>query len=378
MTPVLAPGEADDQGCPTTLAEVRMSRVCETVAIGERRVGWGQPVFVIAEAGVNHDGDVRTALELVDVAAAAGADAVKFQTFVPSSVAVARAPLADYQRAHVDGVSEQRGMLERLCLPARGLRSIAEHCRRRQLLFLSTPFDLPSAALLERLDVPAFKIASSELTNLPFLAALARRGLPMIVSTGMAALQEVVCAVDVVRGAGAQLILLHCVSGYPTPAEQVNLRAIDTLQAAFGTPVGFSDHTLGLDASLAAVARDACLLERHVTLDRNRRGPDHAISLEPAELAELVRRVRVTEGMLGDGRKRPQPAELDTRAVARRSIVAARPLAAGDTLTSDALAVKRPGGGLEPARMAELVGARLLRALAEDEQLTEAHLERSA
>jgi N-acetylneuraminate synthase len=355
-----------------------MSGARETVAIGERLLGGGEPVFVIAEAGVNHDGDVRTAVELVDVAAAAGADAVKFQTFVPASVATARAPLAGYQRARVDGAGDQRGMLERLCLSAHELRSVAEHCARRRLLFLSTPFDLASAALLERLGVPAFKVASSELTNLPFLDALARRGLPMIVSTGMAALQEVACAVDVVRSAGAQLVLLHCVSGYPTPAEQVNLRAIDTLRCAFGSPVGFSDHSLGLDASLAAVARDACLLERHVTLDRNRRGPDHAISLEPAELAELVRRVRVTERMLGDGRKRPQPAELDTRAAARRSIVAARPLAAGETLTSDALAVKRPGGGLEPARLAELVGARLLRALAEDEQLSEAHLERSA
>jgi N,N'-diacetyllegionaminate synthase len=349
-----------------------------TVTIGERRLGAHEPVFVVAEAGVNHDGDARVALELVDAAAAAGADAVKFQTFVPAAVAVAGAPLAGYQRAGATGASEQRDMLERLCLSGGDLRSVAAHCARRGLCFLSTPFDLSSAELLERIGVPAFKVASSELTNLPFLDALARRGLPLILSTGMATLGEVAHAVDLVREIGTPLVLLHCVSGYPTPAEQVNLRAIDTLRSAFATPVGFSDHSLGIDASLAAVAREACLVERHLTLDRARRGPDHAISLEPDELRELVAGIRRTETMLGDGRKALQPAERETRTLARRSIVAARALAAGETLTADALAAKRPGDGLPPARLAELVGTRLARPLAEDEQLTEAHLERIA
>lgn len=349
----------------------------QTVTIAGRRLGGREPVFLVAEAGVNHDGDVCTALELVDVAAAAGADAVKFQTFVPAALAVSGAPLASYQRSRATGVTEQRGMLEQLCLSPDDLRRVAAHCERLGLLFLSTPFDLPSVTLLERIGVPAFKVASSELTNLPFLEALARRCFPLIVSTGMATLQEVACAVDTVQAIGTPLVLLHCVSGYPTPVEQVNLRAIDTLRSAFDTPVGYSDHSLGADASLAAVACEVCLLERHVTLDRTRQGPDHAISLEPDELRDLVRRVRHTEAMLGDGRKSLQPVEHDTRAAARRSIVAARALAAGETLTADALAMKRPGNGLPPGRLAELVGARLVRALAEDEQVTEAHLELS-
>ncbi len=345
------------------------------VSIGGRCIGVREPVLVVAEAGVNHDGEVDIALELVDAAARAGADAVKFQTFVPTALAVAHAPLATYQRERAGDVGEQRQMLERMCLPEQSWAAIARRCDRHGLLFLSTPFDLASATLLEQLGVPAFKVASSELTNLPFLQALGRRGKPLILSTGMATLREVGDAVEVVRETGAPLVLLHCVSAYPTPSDQANVRAIDTLRSAFGVPVGYSDHCLGLDASLAAIARDACLLERHLTLDRTRSGPDHAMSLEPDELQELIRRVRATEALLGDGRKLPQPAEHDTRAVARRSIVAARALEAGETLTADALAIKRPGDGLAPAFLAELVGARLARPLAEDEQLTEAHLE---
>ncbi|HXN37062.1 MAG TPA: N-acetylneuraminate synthase family protein [Solirubrobacteraceae bacterium] len=345
------------------------------VSIAGRLLGERRPALVVAEIGVNHDGDVNSALELVDAAAAAGAEVVKFQTFVPGALAAANAPLAGYQRARMGDVAGQRAMLEGLCLSGGELAAVAARCALRGVMFLSTPFDLASATALERLDVPAFKVASSELTNLPFLDALARRGRPLILSTGMATLDEVGDAVRLVRRAGAPLVLLHCVSSYPVPAEQANVRAIDTLRAAFGLPVGYSDHCLGFDASLAAVARDACLLERHLTLDRTRPGPDHAMSLEPDELRELVARVRAIEATLGDGRKRPQPAERDTRSVARRSIVAARTLAAGETLTADSLAVKRPGGGLAPARLAELVGARLARPLSEDEQVTEAHLE---
>jgi len=345
------------------------------ISIGERRVGEREPVLVIAEAGVNHDGEVNAALALVDAAADAGADVVKFQTFVPAALTVANAPLADYQRDRVAGPRGQRSMLEGLCLSAADLAAVAARCERRGIAFLSTPFDLDSATLLERIGVPAFKVASSELTNLPFLHALALRGKPLIVSTGMATLREVDEAVDVLHDAGVPFVLLHCVSAYPVPAEQANVRAIDTLRASFGVPVGYSDHCLGHDASLAAVARDACVLERHLTLDRKQPGPDHAMSLEPDGFRELVRRVRAIEAALGDGRKVPQPAEQGTRAVARRSIVAARALAAGETLTADTLAVKRPGGGLAPARLVELIGTRLARPLRADEQLTEAHLE---
>lgn len=345
------------------------------VSIGGRSVGIGEPVLVIAEAGVNHDGRLDVALELVDAAAQSGADAVKFQTFVASALAVADAPLARYQRERAGNVRRQRDMLEQMCLSVDSWSIIVARCAAHGLLFLSTAFDLASAMLLERLGMPAFKVASSEVTNLPFLRALGRRGKPLLLSTGMATLGEVGDAVQVLRDTGAPIVLLHCVSGYPTPAEQANVRAIDTLRSAFGVPVGYSDHCLGLDASLAAVARDACLLERHLTLDRTRSGPDHAMSLEPDELRELVRRVRATEAMLGDGRKVAQPAERDTRAVARRSIVAARALKTGERLTVDALAIKRPGDGLAPASLARVLGARLARPLAQDEKLTEAHLE---
>jgi N,N'-diacetyllegionaminate synthase len=342
--------------------------------IGGRRVGEGERVLVVAEIGVNHDGDVRVALELVDAAAEAGAEAVKLQAFRPRTLAATRAPLAAYQRTGAGGARDQLEMLERLCLSEHDFATVARRCEAHGMMFLATPFDLASAELLERVGTPAFKVGSGELTNLPFLAELAARGRALIVSTGMATLAEVGEAVAVVSAAGVPLVLLHCVSSYPTPAEQANLRAIDTLRAAFQVPVGYSDHCLGLDASLAAVAREACLLERHVTLDRTRPGPDHAMSLEPDELRELVARVRLVEALLGDGHKVPQPAERDTRAVARRSIVASRALRAGETLTAEALAVKRPGGGLAPARLPELIGARLLRGIAKDEQLTERHV----
>jgi N-acetylneuraminate synthase/N,N'-diacetyllegionaminate synthase len=338
-------------------------------------VGGNEPVLVVAEIGVNHNGDLHAALELVDVAAEAGAEAVKLQTFTPAELAATGAPLAGYQRGRVEGASEQRTMLERLCLSVEDLEAIAARCEQRGILFLSTPFDIASVVLLERLGVPAFKIASGELTNLPFLRELAARDRPLILSTGMATLAEIRDAVDIVRSEGAPLLLLHCVSSYPTPQDQANVRAIDTLRSIFGVPIGYSDHCLGLEASLAAVARDACLLERHVTLDRTQKGPDHAISLEPKELRELVRRVRATEAILGNGHKTPQPAERDTRSVARRSIVGARALRSGETLTADSLAIKRPDGGLAPARISEFLGKRLTRPLAADEQLTEAHIE---
>jgi len=344
------------------------------VQVGARTIGPGEPVFIVAEAGVNHDGELETALELVDAAAQAGADAVKFQTFDPDELVSAGSDLASYQRRGVQGDNGQKEMLSRLRFGKDEHAAIVEHSRKRGIVFLSTPFDHGSAALLARLGVPAFKVGSGELTNLPFLTELTRYSLPILLSTGMSDLDEVGAAVDTIRGHGVPLVLFHCVSSYPAPDEEANLRAMDAMREAFGVPVGYSDHCLGLDVSLAAVARDACILERHLTLDRERPGPDHAMSMEPGELRELVERVRALELTLGDGRKRPQPSEEELRIVARRSIVAARPLAAGETLTIDALAIKRPGGGLAPDRLSSLVGARLTKALAADEQLTEAHL----
>jgi N-acetylneuraminate synthase/N,N'-diacetyllegionaminate synthase len=346
-------------------------------AIAGRPVGApGAPAFVIAEAGVNHDGDVDAALALVDAAAEAGADAVKFQTFDPAALTVEAAPLADYQRDRGEA-SDQRKMLDRLRLPDAAFARLAERAAVRGIVFLSAPFDEGSAALLDGLDVAAFKLGSGELTNLPFLERVAAYGRPMILSTGMAVLDEVAAAVATVRAAGvSDVALLHCVSSYPTPVEQANVSAMDALRAAHpDVVVGYSDHVLGLDAAVASIARGAAILERHLTLDRGRPGPDHALSSEPDEFAELVRRVRATEAALGDGVKAPQAAEADVRAVARRSLVTARALRAGDTLDAAALTAKRPGGGLEPALLPSLVGRRVARDVAAGVALSDADLE---
>jgi N,N'-diacetyllegionaminate synthase len=348
----------------------------ECVTIAGRVIGAGTPVFVIAEAGVNHDGDLDAALALLDAAADAGADAVKFQTFDPDQLVTGDAQPASYQRRGEPSADSQREMLAGLRLGADEHAAISSRARERGIIFLSTPFDSGSAAILAELGVPAFKVGSGELTNIPFLEELARYSLPIILSTGMAELDEVSAAVEVIHGRSAPLVLMHCTSSYPAPEEEANLRAIDTLHQAFAVPVGYSDHTMGLEVSLAAVARDASMLERHLTLDRRRPGPDHAMSLEPKALAELVRRVRALERWLGDGSKRPQPSERELRIVARRSIVAARPLTAGEVLTAESLAIKRPGGGMAPARLGSLIGVHVARALSTDEQLTEAHLER--
>jgi N,N'-diacetyllegionaminate synthase len=332
-------------------------------------------VFIIAEAGVNHDGDLDIALALADAAAEAGADAVKFQTFDPDQLVTADSTLASYQRERTPSAGSQHEMLARLRFGPDEHAALVKRCAERGIMFLSTPFDGGSAAMLAGLRVGAFKVGSGELTNLPFLAELAHYRLPILLSTGMSYLDEVREAVAVIRRDGAPIALLHCTSSYPAPEEDANLRAIDTMRDTFGLPVGYSDHSRGLELSLAAVARDACLLERHLTLDRRRLGPDHAMSLEPGELSELVQRVRQLERWLGDGHKRPQPSESELRVVARRSIVAARPLAAGEILGPDSLAVKRPGDGLPPSRLSTLIGARLRRALRADEQVRESDLD---
>jgi N,N'-diacetyllegionaminate synthase len=340
------------------------------LTIAGRPVGGGAPVFVVAEAGVNHNGDPDLARRLVDVAADAGADAVKFQTFRAGALVSRSAPKAAYQAETTGSAESQRAMLERLELSAEAHLALREQCRRRGLVFLSTPFDEASADLLERLEVAAFKVPSGEITNPGLLRHVAAKGRPVILSTGMATLEEVAAAVEIIRTAGdPPLALLHCVSAYPAPPAEMNLRALDTLAAAFGCPVGLSDHTVGHEVALAAVARGAALLEKHFTLDRALPGPDHRASLEPAGLRALVAGVRVVESALGDGDKRPAPSEADTRRVARRSLVAARALAAGTRLAAADLVVKRPGTGIAPADAARVVGRVLRRDVAADEVL---------
>lgn len=319
--------------------------------------GAGDRCFVIAEVGVNHDGVLEDALRLVDVAAAAGADAVKIQTFSAERLVAPTARKAEYQLKTTDAGESQLAMLKRLELDEAAHRVVQERARQKGILFLSSPFDEESADLLERLPVPAFKIASGELTNLPFLRHVARKRLPMLVSTGMSTLEEVSAAVEAIRGAGdPPLALLHCVSSYPAEAADANLRAMRTLADAFGVPVGFSDHTLGTTVAVAAVACGARVLEKHITLDKRRPGPDHAASLEPAELDAMMSAVRDVERALGGGVKEPRPMELDVRQVARKSVTARRDLGAGTPLSADDLRVLRPGLGIPPRELERVIG----------------------
>ncbi len=332
-----------------------------TIDIAGRRVGPGSPCLIIAEAGVNHDGRVEIARRMIDEAAAAGVDAVKFQTFRADRLAAPGAPKAEYQRLTTGDAESQVEMLRRLELPREAHRDLMEHCAKRGVLFLSSPFSEEDADFLEALGAAVFKIPSGEATNLPFLAHVARKGRPLIVSTGMCTLAEVEAAVGVIgREGNRRAILLHCVSSYPAPPDQANLRAMQTLARTFGFPVGFSDHTPGIAVALAAAALEACVIEKHLTLDRSRAGPDQAVSLEPAEMAALVRGVRTVESALGHGRKEPAPCEADIAGVARKSLVAARDLPAGAALTEEMIAVRRPGTGLSPSRRSQIVG-RVLR-----------------
>jgi len=333
-----------------------------------RAIAPGRPAFVIAEAGVNHNGDPALARALIDAAADSAADAVKFQTFRTSALTSRTAPKAAYQIEATGAGESQSEMLMRLELSTETLRALQAHAAARGIVFFSTPFDEASADTLAALGVPMFKIPSGEITNLPLLRHIAAKGKPIILSTGMSTLDEVEQALAAIGDvADVPVAILHCVSAYPAPVGEVNLRAMDALRDRFGRPVGLSDHTLGLEIALAAVARGAAIVEKHLTLDKNLPGPDHRASLEPAEMAALVRGIRNIEAALGDGVKRPMPSELDTRRVARKSLVAARALRAGEELVKDAVAVKRPGTGISPAELERALGRRVRRDLAVDD-----------
>ena len=330
------------------------------IALDDRSIGAGQPCFIIAEAGVNHNGDLALAHRLIDVARAAGADAVKFQTFKADQLVTLDAPKAEYQLQQTEAGESQYEMLKRLELSAEAFRDLQQHCREAGIRFMSTPFDEDSADLLSELGVTVFKTPSGEITNLPYLAHVARKGRPLIVSTGMATLGEVEAAVNTLRAAGnPAIVLLQCVSNYPANPADVNLRAMQTMAQAFGVPTGFSDHTAGIEVALAAVALGACVIEKHFTLDRAMPGPDHAASLEPDQLAAMIRGIRTVEAALGHGRKEPAASELNTAEVARKSLVAACDLKAGTVLSDSVLAVKRPGTGLPPALRPYVIGRTL-------------------
>jgi N,N'-diacetyllegionaminate synthase len=330
----------------------------------------GDAVYIIAEAGVNHNGDQAKAKALVDAAAVAGADAVKFQTFKAEALAAKTAPKASYQEHAVPGTT-QFDMLKALELDESAHRDLQKHAQRAGITFLSTPFDEDSLDFLVTLKLPILKLGSGEVTNKPLLRRAARTGKPVILSTGMSTLAEVAAAVNWLREAGCKdLTLLHCLTEYPAPVSEVNLRAMDTLASAFGVAAGYSDHTPGIEISLAAAARGARVIEKHLTLDRTLPGPDHAASIEPNELKALVAGVRAIEKALGDGEKRVAPSEAANRAIGRRSLVSARALERGHALKLSDFVYKRPGTGIPPGEAEAVVGRKLKRRVGADEVLT--------
>ena len=338
----------------------------------------GTRCFVIAEAGVNHNGSVERALEMIDAACAAGADAVKFQTFRAEEIVTRDAGGAAYQERNLGHKTTQFEMLKKLELSAADFRRLSDHARALGILFLSTPFDAASADFLETLAMPLYKIGSGELTHHALLRHIARKGQLLILSTGMANLDEVRSAAKVVTQEGAPLILLHCVSNYPADPFTLNLRAIRTLAVEFGVPVGFSDHTQGTAVAPLAVAAGACVIEKHFTLSRALPGPDHQASLEPDELQEMVQRIRETERILGSGVKAPSETERAVAEAARRSWVAAVQLEKGTRLKPEHLVLRRPGTGFPESALAKLEGRVLVRSIDKDAVLKSDDLEESA
>ncbi len=328
-------------------------------------------VFLIAEAGINHNGDVDKALEMVEVAATSGADAIKFQTFTADALVTENASLVDYQKG-TGTAKSQHALLRDLELSRETHKILAAEAHRHGLVFLSTAFDLRSLEMLDSFNVPFLKVPSGEVTNFPYLQEVGRRGRPIFLSTGMSTLQEVTTAIAVLCDTGLarqDITVLHCTSCYPTDYRFVHLRAMVTLRDALNVKVGYSDHTLGHEVAAAAVALGASALEKHFTLDRDLPGPDHQASADPGQLSAYVAAVRNVERALGSETKTPQPCEEQARKLVRKSIVTSRPIRAGETLTPHNLTTKRPGTGISPMTWNEILGQTAARDFDEDEIL---------
>ncbi|GAB4268785.1 MAG: N-acetylneuraminate synthase family protein [Candidatus Rifleibacteriota bacterium] len=341
--------------------------------IGNRKIGNGAPCYVIAEAGSNHNRDFETALKLIDVAADAGADAVKFQIFSADTIYSKKTPMASYLTKKKLAADNETlyDIIKKLEIPRNWTPDLMAYCRKKGITFLATPFDLAAVEELERVGVEAYKVASFEITHLPMLKKISETGKPIILSTGMANLEDIEVAMDCIKKAGrSEVALLHCAIAYPPRYEDVNLRAMDTMAQAFQVPVGFSDHTMGHITDVAAVARGACIIEKHYTLSRNQKGPDHPFSLEPDELKAMVAAIRQTEKILGSPFKRPTESEAEMHRIGRRSLVAAANIAAGTIITEDMIAVKRPGFGIPTRYMDIVIGRRAAVDIEEDDILT--------
>jgi len=325
-------------------------------------------VFIIAEAGVNHNGSLDLAYQLVDVAKGAGADAIKFQTFKAEKVVSSKAPKAEYQKKATSSDESQLEMIKKLELSFEDFVKLKKYCDKKGIMFLSTPFDYQSIDFLYDL-VDIYKIPSGEIINYPYLKHIAAKNKPLIISTGMANLGEVEEAINTIREINSEtkISLLHCTTNYPTPYEEVNLKAMQTLATAFELPVGYSDHTLGIEVPVAAVAMGAKIIEKHFTLDKNLPGPDHKASLEPNELKEMVKAIRNIEMALGDGIKKPNKSEIEIMKVARRSLIATRNIRAGEIIKESDIAIKRPGTGILPKFKEIIIGMKLINDIRQDE-----------
>lgn len=326
--------------------------------------------FIIAEAGVNHNGSFEIAKKLIDVAVQAGADAVKFQTFKTENVISKYAQKAEYQKATTDVNESQFEMVKKLELDVKTHKELMTYCKQKNIMFLSTPFDHDSIELLNELGLEIFKVPSGEITNLPYLKHIGKLNKKVILSTGMADIGEIEDALDVLISSGTakeNIVVLHCNTEYPTPMEDVNLRAMITIGRTFDVPYGYSDHTLGIEVPIAAVALGAKVIEKHFTLDKTMEGPDHKASLEPDELKAMIKAIRNIEVALGSSIKKPTKSELKNRDIARKSIVAKQNIKKGEVLTEENITVKRPGNGISPMRWDEIIGTIAQRDYKEDE-----------
>ena len=328
--------------------------------------------YIIAEAGVNHDGSIKKAHVLIDEAAKAGADAVKFQIYQTDEIVSPNSPLADYQRQA--GEENQYDMVKRLELPKEDFRTLKEYAESKGLDFITTPFDADSANFLADIGVKMMKIPSGEITNLPFLEKVALLKIPTIISTGMSTLEEIAEAIAPFKEAGTPYALLHCVSSYPAPVDQIHLHAMATMEDTFNVPIGYSDHTEGIAVPIAAVALGAKIIEKHFTINASDPGPDHAASLEPDALKEMVQGIRITESALGTNEKACQPCESNTRDIARRSIQLIRDVKKGDKVSEEMIAIKRPGIGIAPVKLRDVIGKTLAQDVSAQTPLEPKHI----
>lgn len=325
-------------------------------------------VCVIAEAGVNHNGSIELAKQMVDVAKDAGADYIKFQTFVPEKLVSKYAPKAEYQKLTTETDELQLQMLQKLALSKEEFIELKEYCDGIGIGFLSTPFDIDSIHFLENFNMDYWKLPSGEITNLPYLEEIAKTRRKVIMSTGMSTIQEIQDAVSVLESYQVpEIILLHCNSQYPTPYEDVNLYAMREIEQATGRKTGYSDHTIGIEVPVAAVAMGACIIEKHFTLNQSMEGPDHKASLEPKELKRMIQSIRNIEQAKGAGKKKPSSSETPNLQIARKSIVACRPIKKGEIFSTQNLTTKRPGNGISPMKWNEIIGRKAIRDFSEDE-----------